>query len=106
MFTNSGMDWMPGVLMALAFAGAVAYTTSENAAVQRCAAGTFGLGVGAALLFWGSAELKRGRIRGKRVSVRRADSPVTFLLLLFGKRFVPGTLMIGAAIWFVFFRPA
>ena len=104
MSIRSGMNRIPWVLMAVAFAAAFAYAKVEQAAAQRYAAGIFGASLGAALLLWGMEELKQGKIRGKRVYVSRTDAPVIFLLLLVGKRIAPATVMLGAAVWIVFFR--
>ena len=98
------MNWIPWVLMAVAFAAAFAYTNVEQGSAQRYAAGVFGASVGAALLLWGIEEIKQGKIRGKRVYVSRTDDPAVFLLLLVGKRIAPAVVMLGAAIWIVFFR--
>lgn len=92
--------------MSIALAAALGYATLEQDTARRYAAGIFGGSLGAALLLWGIEEIKRGTIRGKRVHVRLSDAPIVFVLLLFGKRIAPAILMIGAAIWLVFFRAA
>lgn len=90
--------------MVMALLAMFGYLYTEQDTARRHAAGIFGGSLGAALLLWGMEEIKRGRIRGKRVQVQRSDAPVVFLLLLLGKRVAPALLMIGAAIWIVFSR--
>ena len=101
---RSSTNWIPWVLITVAFAAAFAYANVEQGDGQRYAAGLFGAALGAALLLWGISELKQGRIRGKRVHVHRTETPLVFGLLLIGTRIAPGVVMLGAAIWVVFFK--
>ena len=88
----------------MAFAAAFAYTNIDQELAQRYAAGIFAVSLAVALLLWGIEEVKKGKIRGKRVYVSRTEAPAVFLVLLAVKRFVPAIVMVGAAIWIVFFR--
>ena len=104
MSIKSRKNWIPWGLMALAFAAAFAYTNIDHESAQRYAAGIFAVSLGTALLLWGIEEMQQGRIRSKRVYVSRTEAPTSFLVLLAAKRFVPAIVMVGAAIWIVFFR--
>ena len=100
------MESVPWLLMAIAVFAAIGYVYLEIDSARRYAAGVFGGALGAALLLWGIDEIKRGRIRAKRVYVSRSDKPTVFLLLVLAKRIVPAIVMLGAAIWLAFFRAA
>ena len=96
----------PYFLIATAFICAVIYANTEAEALRRYTAGGFGAALGLALLLLGKTEYREGRIRGARTYVDRRASPVTFHLLLLGKRILPGSIMLIAGIWYTFVRKA
>ncbi len=96
--------WFPFVFIGIAAISAYLFSIAEKDAFQKYAACGFGISLGSALLLWGLQELIDGKIRGARVYVHRKENPLIFFLLLIGKRFCPGFIMLCAAFWFVFLR--
>lgn len=101
---SSSRALLPYILMAVAFACAVLFVNTEVEPVRRYAAGSFGMALGAALLLWGVDEYRAGQIRGTRIYVHRASHPAVFFLLLAGKRWFPGGIMLLAGFWYAFIR--
>ena len=95
-------SWAPYILIGITFICAGAYGLSEVEIIRRYAAGVFGTSLGGALLLWGKAEIRDGRIKGKRVYVYRDNTPVMFFTLLAGKRIIPGGVMLLAGLWHAF----
>lgn len=106
MSVDKSTRWFPWGLIGLAAVAAWVFAKAGAGIVQNYAAGVFGASLGGALLLWGVEELMAGRIRGKRVYVRRSESPFVFFALITGMRFFPGLAMLVGAFWYLFLRQA
>ena len=87
------------LLAIAAFAAAAAFSALDDARLRRVAAALFALCLGIALVLWGVEGVERGRIRGRRVTVRRDDHPLAFWGIVVLARLVPGVAMIAAGFW-------
>lgn len=96
--------WLPISLAVVAFVNAYLYSTYQDPNIKKYCPMLFGTCLGLALILWGTSELRAGKIKGKRAYVYREKSPLIFNLLLFGKRFIPGIIMLLAGIWYGFFK--
>jgi len=95
--------WIPFVLIGVAFISAAIFVNTDVELLRRYVAGVFGGALGGALLLWGSTELLDGKIQGRRVYVSRHNNPTIFFLLVGGKRFIPGAIMLLVGFWYAFF---
>ena len=84
------------LLAIAAFAAAAAFSAVDEPRLRRGAASGFALCLGGALVLWGVEGVERGRIRGRRVTVRRDDHPLAFWGIVVLARLLPGVVMIAA----------